>query len=245
MYGEEFNPDRPEALQRAREAGVGKIVFPDIDASSRTQMLEVCDQYSGMVFPLIGLHPTSVNQDYKTELTVVEKELGKRKFYGIGECGLDFYWDTTFYKEQIKTLEYQLGLARETGLPVVIHSRESLDEIFAILKKHPYVTGILHCFPGNAEQARQAVDMGFLLGIGGIVTFKNSDMGQVVKTVGLEALVLETDAPYLAPVPYRGKRNESSYIPVIARKIEEITGESLKKIEETTTRNAGNLFNLQ
>ncbi|MDE6878653.1 MAG: TatD family hydrolase, partial [Odoribacter sp.] len=166
------------------------------------------------------------------------------KYYGIGECGIDLYWDKTYYKEQLYVFSYQLGLAREAGLPVIIHSRDSLDEIFKALKPYPYIKGVLHCFPGNAEEARRAIGSGFLLGIGGVVTFKNSPIAQVVQEIGTEALILETDSPYLTPVPYRGKRNESSYIPVIAQKVAELTGTDIKKIEEITTRNAMNLFTL-
>ncbi len=244
IYGEEFKADRDEVIGRARSAGVEKIILPDIDAESRPAMLELQEQHPDMLFPAIGLHPTSVNENYKTELKKVEKELGERTYYGIGECGIDLYWDKTYYKEQLYVFSYQLGLARETGLPVIIHSRDSLDEIFKALKPYPYIKGVLHCFPGNAEEARRAIGSGFLLGIGGVVTFKNSSMAQVVRDIGPDALVLETDSPYLTPVPHRGKRNESCYIPVIAQKIAELTGKDIKKIEEITTRNAMNLFTL-
>lgn len=244
IYGEEFKEDREEVIGRARSAGVEKIILPDIDAESRPAMLELQEQHPDMLFPAIGLHPTSVNENYKTELKKVEKELGERTYYGIGECGIDLYWDKTYYKEQLYVFSYQLGLAKETGLPVIIHSRDSLDEIFKALKPYPYIKGVLHCFPGNAEEARRAIGSGFLLGIGGVVTFKNSSMAQVVRDIGPDALVLETDSPYLTPVPHRGQRNESGYIPVIAQKIAELTGKEIKKIEEITTRNAMNLFTL-
>ncbi len=244
IYGEEFKEDRKEVIERARCAGVERIVLPDIDAETRPQMLELQAKYPNMLFPAVGLLPTSVNKEYKTELKKVERELGEHRFYGIGECGIDLYWDKTYYKEQLYVFSYQLGLARETGLPVIIHSRDSLDEVFKALKPYPYTKGVLHCFPGNAEEARRAIDSGFLLGIGGIVTFKNSPMAQVVQEIGSESLILETDSPYLTPVPYRGRRNESGFIPVIAQKIAELTGSDIKKIEETTTRNAMNLFTL-
>lgn len=184
-------------------------------------------------------------ENYKTELAQVEKALGNHTFYGIGECGIDLYWDKSYYREQIKAFEHQLGIAKETGLPVIIHSRDSLEVIFEVLKKHPYTRGILHCFPGNAAEARQAIDMGYLLGIGGVVTFKKSQMADTLREIGPANIVLETDSPYLTPVPFRGKRNESSYIPLIAQKIAELTGLETKKIEEITTQNALNLFNLQ
>lgn len=244
IYGEEFKEDREEVIKRARQAGVERIILPDIEAKTRPAMQELQAKYPEMLFPAIGLHPTSVNDDYKAELKKVEKELGEGRYYGIGECGIDLYWDKTYYKEQLYVFSYQLGLAREAGLPVIIHSRDSLEEIFKALKPYPYIKGVLHCFPGNAEEARRAIGSGFLLGIGGVVTFKKSLMAQVVQEVGYDALVLETDSPYLTPVPHRGKRNESSYIPIIAQKIAELTGTEIKKIEDITTRNAMNLFTL-
>lgn len=244
IYGEEFKADRDEVIARAQAAGVEHIILPDIDAESREAMLELCSEYPEMLFPAAGLHPTSVDENYKTGLTEVEKQLRKRRYYAIGECGIDLYWDKTYYKEQIKAFEYQLGMAREADLPVIIHSREALDEIFKSLKQYPYVKGVFHCFPGNTEEARQAIDLGFFIGIGGVVTFKNSSMSTMVKGIGTDFLLLETDAPYLAPVPYRGKRNESSYIPVIARKVAELLETDIKKIEAVTTQNAMNLFTL-
>lgn len=244
LYGAEFDTDRKEVIARALDAGVGRIILPDIDKESRSAMLEVCGQYPEVLFPAIGLHPTSVTESYKTELKEVEKQLGQGKYYGIGECGIDLYWDKTYYKEQIYAFSYQLGLAKEADLPVIIHSRDALDEIFKVLKQHPYTKGIFHCFSGNTEEARRAIGCGFLLGIGGVVTFKNNQTEQVIKDTGIESLVLETDSPYLSPVPYRGKRNESSYIPVIAQKIAGLIQTDVKKIEEITTRNAMNLFTL-
>ena len=244
IYEEEFREDRETVVQRAKEAGVKSIILPDIDSESRPRMLELETQHPEMMYPLVGLHPTSVNENYSEELALVEKQLGTHQYYGIGECGMDLYWDTTHYREQIKAFEHQLGMAKDMDFPVIIHSRESLDEIFKILRKHPDSRGILHCFPGNTEDARRAIDMGFLLGIGGVVTFKKSLMADTIREIGSRHIVLETDSPYLAPVPHRGKRNESSYIPLIAQKIAEITGEEVKKIEEITTQNAMNLFNL-
>ena len=244
IYEEEFREDREAVVQRAREAGVNYIVLPDIDSESRNRMLDLAARHPEMLFPLAGLHPTSVYENYKTELAQVEKALGNHTFYGIGECGIDLYWDKSYYREQIKAFEHQLGIAKETGLPVIIHSRDSLEVIFEVLKKHPYTRGILHCFPGNAAEARQAIDMGYLLGIGGVVTFKKSQMADTLREIGPANIVLETDSPYLTPVPFRGKRNESSYIPCIAAKIAEILGIDTKKVEEITTNNAMNLFNL-
>lgn len=245
IYAEEFDNDRDDAVQRAFEADVRYIILPDIDQSTRQSMLALAERYPNNLFPLLGVHPTSVNAAYREEMKAFEKLLGQIPVYGIGECGIDLYWDKTYYKEQITVFERQLHIAREMDLPVVIHSRESLPEIFAVLKRQHYnMKGILHCFPGNEEDARRAIDLGYLLGIGGVVTFKKSSMAEVVREIGTEHLVLETDAPYLAPVPFRGKRNESSYIPCIAAKIAEIGGIDAKKVQEITTNNAMNLFNL-
>lgn len=245
IYEEEFREDREEVIQRAKNARVKYIILPDIDSESRGRMLEVVSRHPEMMFPLVGLHPTSVHENYREELAEVEKQLGLHKYYGIGECGIDLYWDKTYYKEQIKAFEHQLGIARDMHFPVIIHSRDSLKEIFQVLQRHSNPQGgILHCFPGDTEDARQAIDLGFRLGIGGVITFKKNKMADTIRAVGISPIVLETDAPYLTPVPYRGKRNESSYIPLIAHKIAEITGEELKKIEEITTQNATNLFNL-
>lgn len=245
LYEEEFREDREEAVQRALDVGITHIILPDIDSESRGRMIDLAAAYPDKLFPLVGLHPTSVHENYPEELAKVEKALGTATYYGIGECGIDLYWDKTYYREQLKVFEHQLGMARDCHLPVVIHSRDSLEIILDILKKHTQVRGILHCFPGNAENARQAIDQGFLLGIGGVVTFKKSQMADVLKEIGAQNTVLETDSPYLAPVPYRGKRNESSYLPLIAQKMAEITQTELKKIAEITTQNALNLFNLQ
>ena len=201
IYAEEFDNDRTEVIQRALEADVRQIILPDIDSTTRQSMLSLAEALPDMMYPTLGVHPTSVNESYKTEIQLFEKLLGQETIYGIGECGIDLYWDKTFYKEQVIVFERQLNIARE-------------------------------------------MDLGFLLGIGGVVTFKKSSMAEVVGKIGTEYLVLETDAPYLAPVPYRGKRNESSYIPCIAAKIAEILGVDTKKVEETTTNNAMNLFNL-
>lgn len=245
IYSEEFLEDRNEVVNRAKEARVLKIILPDIDTETRPAMLELTEQYPQMMYPLVGLHPTSVKENYRHELTEIEKHLGTHRFYGIGECGIDLYWDKTWYKEQIKVFEHQLGIAKDMNFPVIIHARDSLNEIFNVLKKYPYTKGIFHCFSGTEEQMERACGMDFLLGIGGIVTFKNSGLDNIIRKITLQKLVLETDSPYLTPVPHRGKRNESSYIPLIATRIADIIGEDVKKIEDITTQNAMNLFTLQ
>lgn len=246
IYAEEFDDDREEAVERAFEAGVEGLVLPDIDRGSRPRMLEAAERYPGRLFPTLGVHPTSVDGSWREEMAAFEKWLGRTEIVAIGECGIDLHWDTTYYKEQRAVFERQLRVAGEMDLPVIIHSRDSLPEIFAALERlHGDVRGVLHCFPGTAEDAERAADLGFLLGVGGVVTFKKSAMAEVVRHVGVEPLLLETDCPYLAPAPHRGKRNESGYIPLIAAKIAEITGLDVKKVAETTTKNAMKLFNLQ
>lgn len=247
VYAEEFDHDRDDVIKRAIDAGVSYLILPDIDQYSRRKMYQVAAKYPQYLFTTLGVHPTSINQEYKNELKILERELDKHSnnILAIGECGLDFYWDKTYYREQIAALEWQLHIARDMNLPVIIHSRESITEIFNVLQRQPYnIRGILHCFPGNEEDASRAIELGFLLGIGGVITFKKSIMAEVVRQKGPDAIVLETDSPYLAPVPYRGKRNESCYIPTIANKVAEITGIDLKKIAEITTNNAMKLFNL-
>lgn len=244
IYSEEFNEDYKEVLDRAYKAGVKKLIYPDIDKITRDKMLQKASMDEN-IYPLIGLHPTSVKDDYKDELKLMETYLSKTEICGIGECGIDLYWDKTWYKEQIYVFEYQLAIAREMNLAVSIHARKSLNEIFTSLKKYPYVLGVLHCFPGSEEDAKRAIDLGMKLGIGGVVTFKNASMAKVVSKVGLENLVLETDSPYLTPSPHRGKRNESSYIPIIANSIAELKGLSLNEVEKVTTENAIKLFKLE
>ena len=175
IYAEEFDNDRTEVIQRALEADIRQIILPDIDSTTRQSMLSLAEAHPDMMYPTLGVHPTSVNESYKTEIQLFEKLLGQETIYGIGECGIDLYWDKTFYKEQVIVFERQLNIAREMDLPIIIHSRDSLTEIFTVLKKQHYnMKGILHCFPGTVEDAHRAIDLGFLLGIGGVVTFKKS-----------------------------------------------------------------------
>jgi TatD DNase family protein len=246
IYAEEFNHDRGEVVQRAFEAGVSKIILPNIDSSSVESMLQLCGKYPANCFPLMGLHPTSVNESYKNELEIVESWLGKSKFCGIGEIGIDLYWDRTFYREQEEVFGHQLKLAKKYNLPVVIHVRNSFDEVFSILEKEvgSGLTGIFHCFSGGIQEAGKITGIGFKLGVGGVVTYKNSNLPETLKKVGIHHLVLETDAPYLSPAPFRGKRNESSYLKIIAQKIAEIYGMAIEEVEEITSGNVVNLFGI-
>jgi len=246
IYSEEFIHDRDEALQRAYSSGVKKIILPNIDSGSIKHMLDLAEAYPHLCYPLMGLHPTSVDEDYKDELQAVEYWLEKRKFYGIGEIGIDLYWDKKFVNEQKEVFRHQIKLAKKYDLPIIIHVRSSFDETLEIVKQEQdgSLRGIFHCFSGNEVEAQKVVDLGFLLGIGGVLTFKNSSLDEVIKTVAIQNLVLETDAPYLSPVPKRGKRNESAYLVYIAQKVAEIYDLSVAKVAEITTSNARNLFGI-
>ncbi len=246
LYAEEFAADIEEVVLRAKTANVRNILLPDIDSKDRPKMIELHKKFPKICLPMIGLHPTSVKEDYKKELAEIVKTISVQKFYGIGETGIDLYWDKTFFKEQIESFEFQIELALKHNLPIVIHARKSLNEIFAILKKfvNKNLTGVFHCFPGNIQEAQKAVDMGFYLGIGGVVTYKNSTMADVVRHFSLDHILLETDSPYLTPVPHRGKRNDSSLIPLVAEFISKIKEVNINDVAEITTSNAEKLFKL-
>jgi TatD DNase family protein len=202
-------------------------------------MRRLCNLFPEHCFPTAGLHPTSVNKNYREEMAIVENELKTQKCHAVGETGIDLYWDTTFFKEQEYCFNRQLELALQYDLPIIIHSRNSLNEIFDILKAFGKLpAGVFHCFPGNVTEAEKVVELGFHLGIGGVVTFKNSHQNEIIKAIPLQHIVLETDAPYLAPVPFRGKRNESSYIPIIAEHIANQLNMSLEEVANKTTENA-------
>ncbi|HYQ57940.1 MAG TPA: TatD family hydrolase [Draconibacterium sp.] len=246
IYSEDFIQDRDEALKRACESGVKKIILPNIDSGSIKHMLDLVDAYPQMCFPLIGIHPTSVEEDFEEELEAMEYWLQRRKFYGIGEIGIDLYWESKFEKEQKEVFRYQVRLAKKLNLPIVVHVRNSFDETYEIVKDEQdgSLRGVFHCFNNAEEEARKIIDLGFFLGIGGVVTFKNSNLEDVIKDIDPHHLVLETDAPYLAPVPKRGKRNESSYLTHIAQKVAAIYRMPLTRIAEITTTNARNLFGI-
>lgn len=246
IYSEDFTHDRDEALQRAYDSGVKKIILPNIDSGSIRHMLDLSDAYPHFCYPLMGLHPTSVDEDYKEELQAVEYWLEKRKFYGIGEIGIDLYWDTKFKNEQIDAFRHQLKLAKSENLPVVIHVRDSFEETYKIVKEEQDGTlkGVFHCFTGSEKEAKKVIDVGFFLGIGGVLTFKNSDLSQTISEVNLKNLILETDSPYLAPVPKRGKRNESSYLVYVAQKVADVYNVPLTQVAEITTANARKLFEI-
>ena len=246
LYAEEFDNDLDAVMLRAQKQNVTQLFLPAIDSVYHEKMLMVAEKYAGACFPMMGLHPTSVKENYLEELTIVEDYLAnpELKFYAIGEVGIDLYWDKTHETEQRKGFSHQLDLAVKYDLPAVIHTRNSMDIALSIVEERhdARLRGVFHCFSGNVEQAKRAINLGFMLGIGGVVTYKNSGLQIVVEQTSLEHLLLETDAPWLPPVPHRGQRNEPSYIPIIAQKIAEIKNISLEEVAEVSTVNALRLF---
>ncbi len=246
LYAEEFTDDLDAMMQRASEQKVSHMFLPAIDSAYHEKMLRVAMRFPDVCYPMMGLHPTSVKDDYQDELDIISDYLANAslKFHAIGEIGIDLYWDKTYEKEQVRAFNLQLDLAVKYDLPAVIHTRNSMDLALGIVeeRRDPRLRGVFHCFSGNVKQAEKAIALGFMLGIGGVVTYKNSGLQVVVENTPLDCLLLETDAPWLPPVPYRGQRNEPSYIPIIAQKIAEIKSVSLAEVAERTTRNALSLF---
>lgn len=244
LYDEQLMTEEDAMIARAVAAGVNKMYMPNCDSTTIEGMIHLSKKFPEHCLPMMGLHPTYVKDNYKDELDIVEEWLAKEKFYAIGEIGLDKYWDLTHMSKQIEAFEYQIDLALKYDLPIVIHSREATQDCIDIVKKkqNGNLKGIFHCFGGTLEEAKQIIDLGMYMGIGGVVTFKKSTLGDVIKEVGLANMVLETDAPYLAPMPYRGKRNESAYIPLIAEKIGDIMGMSKEEVGRVTTENAAKIF---
>lgn len=246
LYAKEFENDLPALLQQANALGVERFFMPNIDNHSIAGMLELEKTYPGKCFPMMGLHPCSVKENRKSEMLIVEEWLAKRKFAAVGEMGIDLFWDKTFLEEQKMAFIQQVELANHYKLPIVIHTRDSFDVVIDLLKstRKEAPAGIFHCFTGNAEQAKQVIDMGFYIGIGGVVTFKNGGLDKTILEIDLKNIVLETDAPYLAPVPYRGKRNEPSYILKVAEKISELKNCSLEEVARVTTENSRKVFGM-
>lgn len=247
IYLPEFDADRDEAVGRAASQGVKKLFMPNIDSSSVGAMLDTESRYRGICYSMIGLHPTSVKDDYMSQLEILEDIFHKHYFIGIGEIGIDLYWDKTFISEQVLAFRSQLSFAVAKNLPAIIHSRNSFPEVFSVLDEFrgKGLRGVLHAFTGGIDEMEYAVSLGFKLGIGGVVTFKNSGLDKVVKETPLENIILETDSPYLAPVPHRGKRNESSYICIINKKIAEIKGMSEEDVAAATYSNSLELFKIR
>ncbi|MEL6986285.1 MAG: TatD family hydrolase [Bacteroidota bacterium] len=246
LYLKQFKADIDEVMQRAK-ACLHKIYLPNIDASSIDDMHSIEAKYPDFCYAMMGVHPCSIKENYKEELNIAKKHLSNRKYVAIGEIGSDKYWDTTHLKEQEDAFRIQLNWATALKLPVVIHSRDSLDLNIRIVKEEQdgNLRGIFHCFNGTLEQAQAIQELGFLMGVGGVLTFKNAGMKPIYEQIDLEHLVLETDAPYLTPAPHRGKRNESAYIPLIAEVLSEVKDLSLETIAERTNENANELFRIQ
>jgi len=246
LYAEEFDQDIDEVVKRCAEQNIQKIVLPNIDVDTIDRVHNLTDKYPDLCVPLMGLHPTHIKENYQKDLDSVLSQFDKYKYKGVGEIGIDLYWDKTFFKEQSEAFTIQLQFALKKDLPVVIHARDSFEEILEIVEKAEYKSsrGIFHAFTGDQNLAKRIINRGFKIGIGGILTFKNSGLSDTVKDIPLEHIVLETDSPYLAPTPFRGKRNESSYVRLVAEKLSEVKQLPLEEIGEITTKNAIELFQL-
>ena len=246
LYVKQFKEDIDIVIQRSIDKGINKFIFPAIDSSHFNDMHNLKDKYPDNIYLMSGLHPTDVKEDFKDELEFVVNSLKTHDYVAIGEIGIDLYWDKTYLNEQQEAFRFQIRLAIKNDLPIVIHCRDAFNEIFEILDKEncPKLRGVFHCFTGTLEQAKRAIDLGFVLGIGGVVTFKNGGIDKFLNQIELKHIVLETDSPYLAPVPFRGKRNESSYIVYVIEKLSEIYGLSNEEIADVTTKNAEKVFAL-
>jgi TatD DNase family protein len=246
LYSEAFDEDRDDMINRAIALGISRFFIPAIDSSYTDAMLQLEQKYPEQIFLMMGLHPTHVKDDFQEELKHVEEMLSNRKFYAVGEIGIDLYWDKSTLEIQKKAFKHQIQLAKTYKLPIVIHCREAFDEIFEVLEteRSPDLFGIFHCFTGNLEQAHQAISYNMKLGIGGVATFKNGKIDQFLKQIDLKHIVLETDAPYLAPVPYRGKRNESGYIIKVLEKLSGLYQLPQDTIAEITTKNSKDVFKI-
>jgi TatD DNase family protein len=244
IYLDDFDQDRSEMLKRAEMEGVKKILMPAIDSITHEKVIESENLNQGQCIAMMGLHPCSVKENFMDELAIVKKYLTQRKFIAVGEIGLDFYWDKTFIKEQFEAFHKQIEWGLEFNLPIVIHSRNSIDQCVEVVKlrQNGKLKGVFHCFSGSLVQANEIIELGFYLGIGGVLTYKNSGLDKVLEQIDMKHLVLETDAPYLTPVPFRGKRNECSYIKYVAQKLAEVKRISLEEVADITTVNAEKLF---
>jgi len=246
IYHDDFVVDREDMLRRCEEQGVKKIFMPNVDHATIDAMLELEDRSKGTCVAMMGLHPCSVKKGFERELYIVEGWLSKKKFLAVGEIGTDLYWDKTFFEQQKEAFTVQVNWAKKYNLPIVIHCRESIDETIELVEhlQDGNLKGVFHCFTGSLAQAKRIMSLGFYLGIGGVATFKNGGLDTLIPEVGLDHVVLETDSPYLAPVPHRGKRNEPSYIPLVAKKIADLTNKGIDEIQASTSINALKLFDL-
>lgn len=244
LYSKEFAADRTDMVERAIRQGVDRLLMPNIDEDSIDGMLALEAQFPGKCLPMMGIHPCYVKENVEQQLAIVQSWLEKRRFWGVGEIGLDFYWDKTYIDQQYAAFRGQIAMAIRHRLPISIHSREATRACIDVVKElhDGTLTGVFHCFSGTREEAQEIIDMGFYLGIGGVVTFKKAGLDVLIADIGMEHIVLETDAPYLAPVPYRGKRNESAYIPLIAERIADVKNLKIEEVAAITTGNAQKLF---
>jgi len=244
LYLEDFKEDIAQVIERAKQLGVQKFYLPNIDSSSIDDLLHLEQQFPNVCIAMMGLHPCSVKENFKQELQLVEQWLGKRTFAAVGEIGLDYYWDKTFIPQQKEAFELQIEWALQYDIPIVIHSRDSMQDCIELVKQNQNgkLRGIFHCFGGSIEEAKQIMDLNFLMGIGGVVTYKKAGLAEVLAHIPLSSLVLETDAPYLTPVPFRGKRNEPSYLKYVVEKVAEAKNASVEEVAKITSANAQNLF---
>ncbi len=247
LYLDKFSEDRGEVIERAKNEGVQKFFLPNIDSESIDDMLKLEANYKDEFYAMMGLHPCSVKENFKSELAIVKEWLDKRSFCAIGEIGIDLYWDKTFLKEQVKAFEQQIDWAIELDVPIVIHSRESTKEVIEVLEncKHDKLRGIFHCFGGSIEEAEKIIEQGFYLGIGGVLTFKKAGLDKTMEHIALDHVVLETDAPFLAPSPFRGKRNESAYVKLVAEKLAAIKEIPFEEVAKITSSNALKIFQME
>jgi TatD DNase family protein len=244
LYLPEFDADIAQVIRNAREKGIEKILLPNIESATTPMMHKLCNQYPDLLIPMMGLHPCSVKENWIDEMENIRGALDNNAYCAVGEIGLDYYWDISFKKQQIEAFEIQMGWAIERNMPIAIHSRASTEDCIKYVaeNRQPGFTGVFHCFSGTIDEAWKIIDMGFFLGIGGVLTFKKAGLDLIIREIPLTHLILETDAPYLAPDPFRGKRNESAYIPLIAEKLALTKGVSIAEVAEITTANARKLF---
>ena len=247
LYLSDFKEDIESIIKRAEDAGINKFYLPAINRSTHHEMIALEEKYPAKCFAMMGLHPCSVKENYKEELSIIEDWLSRRKFAAIGEIGLDFYWDKTFSDQQYEAFTHQINLALQYDLPIVIHTRNAMQETINVVKEFAPkgLKGIFHCFSGSYESAKEIIKAGFYLGIGGVVTYKNAGLAEVLEKIELDHLVLETDSPYLTPVPFRGKRNESSYIKYVVARLAEIKNTTADEIAAITTANANKIFGVK
>ena len=247
LYLDDFNDDRHEVVKHAIDEGIQIMMLPNIDSGTIGDMNRLVSEFPENCLPMMGIHPTSIKEDYEKELSLVETELEKGNYFAVGEIGIDLYWDKTFREQQTDAFRWQLKLAKKHKLPVSIHTRDSFTEVYPIVKEEltDDLKGVFHCFLGTTDEAKKIMDIGFFMGIGGVVTFKNAGIAKVVKDIPESFLVFETDSPFLTPVPFRGRRNQSAYIKYIAEKTANIKEIPVEKLAEVTTANAAKLFRLK